>query len=152
MYMVAYAKQVGKNILIRFPKRVIRFFEFIMEYFRFKKKNDKRLQLSFSEIYPCLNDKIKTTGFDRHYTYHPAWASRILAQTRPAYHLDISSILSFSTIVSAFIPVEFCDYRPADIQLKNYGSCFADLKSLSFPDSSIPSLSCMHTVEHIGLG
>jgi len=152
MYLVSYAKQVGKNILIRFPKRVIRFFEFLFEYFSFKKKNDNRLKLSFSEIYPCLNDKMKTTAFDRHYTYHPAWAARILAQTKPSYHVDISSILSFSTIVSAFIPVKFYDYRPADIELKNYESSFADLKSLNFPDSSIPSVSCMHTVEHIGLG
>jgi len=152
MYLKSYFIQRGKDVLIRFPKRIIRLFEFLFEYFKFKKKNDTRLKLNFLEIYPCLNDKTTTTPFDRHYTYHPAWAARILAKTRPVYHTDISSILSFSTVVSAFIPVKFYDYRPAEISLENFESKSADLKCLHFETGSIPSLSCMHTVEHIGLG
>jgi SAM-dependent methyltransferase len=70
----------------------------------------------------------------------------------PAEHVDISSILSFSTIVSAFIPTRFYDYRPAELHLKGLKSGFADLKALPFSDSSIESLSCMHTIEHVGLG
>lgn len=152
MYLKSYFIGAGKNVLIRFPKRVIRLFEFFFEYARFKKMNDDRLKMNFLEIYPCLNDKTTITPFDRHYTYHPAWAARILAKTRPAYHTDISSILSFSTIVSAFIPVKFYDYRPAEISLENFESKAADLTNLHFETGSIPSLSCMHTVEHIGLG
>lgn len=152
MYLKSYFIQLGKNILIRFPKRVIRFFEFLSEYRKFKSRNDERLEMNFSEIYPCLKDKTETTPFDRHYVYHPAWAARILAQTKPEYHIDISSILSFGSIVSAFIPIKFCDYRPADLELENYESGKADLKNLDFPNESVPSLSCMHTIEHIGLG
>jgi hypothetical protein len=152
MYLKSYFIKVGKDVLIRFPKRIFRLFEFFFEYSKFKKKNDTRLKMNFLEIYPCLNDKTAGTPFDRHYIYHPAWAARILAQTRPAYHTDISSILSFSTIVSAFIPVKFYDYRPAEISLGNFESKAADLKCLHFESGSIPSLSCMHTVEHIGLG
>src|SRR4029077_570246 len=100
MYLKSYFIKVGKDVLIRFPKRIFRLFEFFLEYSKFKKKNDTRLKMNFLEVYPCLNDKTNTTPFDRHYTYHPAWAARILAQTLPAYHTDISSILSFSTIVS----------------------------------------------------
>jgi hypothetical protein len=75
-----------------------------------------------------------------------------LAKIKPAEHIDISSILSFSTIVSAFVPVKFYDYRPAVLEISNYHSGFADLKQLPFPDNSVESLSCMHTIEHIGLG
>ena len=152
MYLRSYFIQLAKNIFIRFPKRIIRFFEFFGEYFRFKKRNDNRLEVPFSEIYPCLKDKISTTPFDRHYIYHPAWAARILAKTRPEYHVDFSSILSFGTVLSAFIPVKFYDYRPAGITLSNYDSQFADLKALAFGNESLPSISCMHTIEHIGLG
>lgn len=152
MFLKSYFIKIGKDILIRFPRKILRFFEFLTEYFRFKKRNDGRLSMKFSEIYPCLNDKISTTPFDRHYIYHPAWAARILARTNPAYHVDISSILSFVTIASAFVPIRFYDYRPADITLSNLESGSADLKSLKFETGSIPSLSCMHTVEHIGLG
>jgi hypothetical protein len=102
--------------------------------------------------YPCLNDDTKTTYIEPHYTYHPAWAARVLAQTKPSKHIDISSTTHFSTIVSAFIPTEFYDYRPANIVLTNYLSGHADLTALKFDSNSIESLSCMHTVEHIGLG
>jgi len=152
MYLKNYIIQIGKDILIRFPKKIARFFSYLGELNRFRNKNDKRFPVKTSDMYPCLKDSITKTPFDHHYTYHPAWAARILAQTKPVYHVDISSILSFSTIISAFIPVKFYDYRPADLNLNNLESGFADLKQLSFSDSSIPSLSCMHTIEHIGLG
>jgi hypothetical protein len=138
--------------LIRFPKKIARFFSYLEELNRFRNKNDKRFSVKTRDMYPCLKDTIIKTPFDHHYIYHPAWAARILAQTKPAHHVDISSILSFSTIISAFVPVKFYDYRPADLKLNNLESGFADLKQLSFSDNSIPSLSCMHTIEHVGLG
>jgi ubiquinone/menaquinone biosynthesis C-methylase UbiE len=55
-------------------------------------------------------------------------------------------------MLSAFIQVELYDYRPANIKLNNLIIKKADLLSLPFPDNSISSLSCMHTLEHIGLG
>ena len=103
-------------------------------------------------LYPCLYDNTTVTAVEPHYTYHPAWAARVLAQTKPAKHIDISSITQFSNIVSAFIPTEFYDYRPANIVLSNYSSGKADLTKLHFASNSIESISCMHTVEHIGLG
>jgi len=102
--------------------------------------------------YPCLDDNTGITPIEPHYTYHPAWAARVLAQTKPSKHIDISSITYFSTIASAFVPFEFYDYRPANIHLSNYSSGKADLTNLYFESNSIESLSCMHTVEHIGLG
>ena len=152
MFLKSFFIQTGKDILIRFPRKVIRFFEFIGEYRKFKKINDQRFSVDLKDIYPCLTDKIKMTPFDQHYIYHPAWAARVLAKTRPEYHIDFSSILSFSTIVSAFVPVKFYDYRPADMKLSGLESAFADLNKLPFEDNSQPSISCMHTVEHIGLG
>ncbi|HEY0066777.1 MAG TPA: DUF268 domain-containing protein [Flavisolibacter sp.] len=152
MYLKNYSIQLAKDILIRFPKRVLYFFKFLGEYRKLKRSNDGRLSIKFGEIYPCLRDRVTTTPFDHHYTYHPAWAARVLARTKPSEHVDISSILSFSTIVSAFLPIKFYDYRPAQLNLSGLHSGAADLKSLPFPDGSVESLSCMHTVEHIGLG
>jgi SAM-dependent methyltransferase len=84
--------------------------------------------------------------------YHTAWAARVIRETGPKVHVDISSSLYFSGIVSAFCPVQFYDYRPADINLTGFESGAADLLKLPFPDGSINSLSCMHVVEHVGLG
>jgi SAM-dependent methyltransferase len=121
-------------------------------YQRLASANTDRFTTHWNERRPFLNDKTAHTGFDRHYIYHPAWAARVLARTRPALHIDISSTLHFCTIVSAFIPVKFYDYRPANLHLSNLSSDFADLLALPFADNSVASLSCMHTIEHVGLG
>ena len=89
MFLKNYSIQLAKDILIRFPKRVIRFFEFIGEMMKFKKRNDSRFTVNVRDMYPCLSDKLKATPFDQHYIYHPAWAARILAKTKPEYHVDI---------------------------------------------------------------
>jgi SAM-dependent methyltransferase len=66
--------------------------------------------------------------------------------------VDISSSLYFCSIISAFIPVRFYDYRPANLNLNNLSAESADLSALPFADNSIQSLSCMHVIEHVGLG
>ncbi|MEM8901126.1 MAG: DUF268 domain-containing protein [Bacteroidota bacterium] len=99
-----------------------------------------------------IHDKTATTPYERHYVYHPAWAARVLARTKPAVHVDISSTIKFATVVSAFIPVDYYDYRPANLHLSDLNSKAADLLDLPFDDNAISSLSCMHTLEHVGLG
>lgn len=152
MFLKDQSIQIGKDILIRFPKKIVRFIGYLAEYVKFKSWNKGRFTIKTKDLYPCLKDKITTTPFDHHYIYHPAWAARVLAQINPEYHVDISSILYFNAIVSAFVPIRFYDYRPAELHLSNLESGFADLKKLSFPDNSVPSISCMHTIEHVGLG
>jgi SAM-dependent methyltransferase len=126
---------------------------FIRNFLRFRElsRNEQRPVL-WKDRLPYLNDTTGSTDFDRHYIYHPAWAARVLARTRPSLHVDISSTLHFCSMLSAFTPVKFYDYRRADLQLSNLSSEAADLLALPFADSSIESLSCMHVVEHIGLG
>jgi SAM-dependent methyltransferase len=126
--------------------------EFRKDFDQFSKDADRRFRLEWNEVRPYLADKTTFTGFDAHYIYHPAWAARIVKQINPAFHIDISSTLHFCTQLSAFIPVRFYDYRPAVLSLDNLLSEKADLTGLFFESNSIESLSCMHTVEHIGLG
>jgi SAM-dependent methyltransferase len=114
--------------------------------------NEARFLNSDFEEYPCLTDKTALTSFDAHYIYHPAWAARIVKAIAPEKHIDISSTLHFCSILSAFIPTEFYDYRPADLNLDNLVTSHADLTNLHYENNSIQSLSCMHTIEHIGLG
>jgi hypothetical protein len=113
-----------------------------------------RADISFSwdDRFPILNEKTENTYYDRHYVYHTAWAARVLRENNINKHIDFSSCLRFTTIISAFIPTEFYDYRPATINLQGLKTGKIDLKKLHFNDNSIYSLSCMHVVEHIGLG
>ena len=112
---------------------------------------DNRFTMPWEKRYPCLNDATATTGFDAHYLFHTAWAARVLANTKPSLHIDISSCLRFVSMISAFIPVHFYDYRPAQLNLSGLESKRANLMSLPFADNSISSISCMHVIEHIGL-
>ncbi len=114
-------------------------------------KTEKRFLLDWKYRFPCLDDRTTNTGFDRHYVYHTAWGARILEKTRPKEHVDISSSLFFCSIVSAFVPIKFFDFRPPQLQLSQLEIGSADIKKLPFADESILSLSCMHVVEHIGL-
>jgi SAM-dependent methyltransferase len=139
-------KKVIKKIIKIFLSPFIFF-----DYLKFKKKND-RFSIKISDFYPCIKDKTIKTKFDTHYIYHTSWAARKVREINPVVHTDISSSLYFSGIVSTFIPVNFYDYRPAELNLSNLKSEHTDLTKLQFPDNSIKSLSCMHTVEHVGLG
>jgi len=101
---------------------------------------------------PCHGDATATTGFDAHYVYHTAWAARRLHAHPAPLHVDIGSDLRFATLASAFQPMRFLDYRPAAVRLPGLECGHANLLALDLPDDSLRSLSCMHVVEHIGLG
>lgn len=126
--------------------------EFNQEFNVFKATDGQRFSIKEKYQHPCLQDKNKTTSFDKHYIYHTAWAARKLQELQPKLHIDISSLTYFSTLISAFIPIKFYEYNPAKIELSNLSHKHADLTKLTFSDNSIESLSCMHVVEHIGLG
>lgn len=111
-----------------------------------------RFRINYDDIYPCLDDNTAYTGFDSHYVYHPAWAARVVKEINPVKHVDISSSLHFCSMLSAFVPVDFYDFRPARLNLSNLNALAGDLTCLPFEDNSIECISCMHTIEHIGLG
>jgi SAM-dependent methyltransferase len=135
--------------------RVAKYVDFVRNFMHFKRLSDEQsrdLKVAWEDRYPCLGDKTSTTGFDRHYVYHTAWAARTVARIKPTLHVDIASSLFFAAGLSAFLPVKFYDYRPAELNLDNLKSDFADLLKLPFSNQSVESLSCMHVVEHVGLG
>lgn len=134
--------------------KILTYLRFVKDFWQFKnlKSEKSRFFQWWSERYPCLHDRLEETDFDKHYIYHPAWAARKLVEIKPDLHIDISSSLSFSTIISAIVAVEYYDCRPANIALSNFESGYVELTALPFASSSINSLSCMHVVEHVGLG
>ena len=112
----------------------------------------RSFEMEWTDRLACHDDRTASTGFDRHYVYHTAWAARVLAGLCPREHVDIASSLYFAAIASAFVPVRYYEYRPVDLTLPKLACGAAELTSLPFDDRSIPSLSCMHVVEHVGLG
>jgi SAM-dependent methyltransferase len=99
-----------------------------------------------------LLDKYRKNYFDAHYFYHPIWAYKIIRTIKPERHVDISSINHFAGFLSVDISTDYYEYRKPPIFLQNLHCKEADLTNLKFDSNSLSSLSCMHTVEHIGLG
>jgi len=127
---------------------------FLRDFIKFRTNSRRRpgMDVIWRDRLPCLDDNTGATGFDRHYVFHTAWAARILAELKPVKHIDIASSLYFCTIASAFVPVDFYDYRPTELNLGSLNSWAGNLLQLPFADDEVESLSCMHVVEHVGLG
>lgn len=129
-----------------------RFYKELTVFRQSEAASKKRFDLQENDLYPCLDDNTPYTGFDRHYVFHVAWACRTVRAINPTVHIDFSSSLYFCTTLSAFIPTKFYDYRPAQLDLSGLHSLPGDLTKIDMPDNSVESISCMHTIEHVGLG
>lgn len=140
--------------LNKYHQAVIRHKLFKKEFIAFYEMSaiDPRFTLQWMHCRPYMNDRNKKLAFDRHYFYHPAWAARVLAETKPSKHVDISSIIQFAGHISAFLPTEYYEFQDLDINLSGLNVGKADLCHLQFESSSVQSISCMHAIEHIGLG
>ncbi|WP_157151415.1 DUF268 domain-containing protein [Brachyspira sp. SAP_772] len=133
------------------PEQIKWINECIEKYNRLNKSG--RFPIKKENNFHIFGENIANIEFDSHYLYHPAWAARCLKEINPKKHIDISSITYFSTIASGFVPIDFYEYRPPQIyNLKGFTPCSCDIKKLPFEDNSIESISCMHAIEHIGLG
>jgi len=106
----------------------------------------------FRDSYPCLTDRLSTTPFDPHYFFQGAWLARKVAQAAPAQHVDVSSSVMTIAALSGFVDTVFVDYRPLQVSLPNLDCRAGNITKLPFEDGSVNSLSCLHVIEHIGLG
>jgi hypothetical protein len=108
--------------------------------------------VSARELYPCLTDRTLRTPFDPHYFYQGAWIARCLVRDRPDFHVDIGSSVLTLSVLSGMVETVFVDYRPVATRLSGFSSLAADIIHLPFATGSIKSISCLHVIEHIGLG
>jgi len=142
-------------VIYRKARRAVRYCEFAADFLRYRRLqrlSSETLPLRWTDRYVCLDDRTADMRYERSYVYHLAWAARILVQTRPREHIDMASHIFFTTMLSACIPMRYYDCRPTDVQLDGLVTGAADLRHLPFSDKSVPSLSCLHVLEHVGLG
>lgn len=150
-------KQLARQWVLPFldPRKiasVARLPGFFAELRRFRRLDPRQPSARMRDLYPCLEDRVGATPFDSHYFYQAAWLARRLAESRPAIHHDVASSVTMLSVMSAFQPVVFLDYRPLQANLSGLTCLAGSITSLPFADGSIESLSCLHVVEHIGLG
>jgi SAM-dependent methyltransferase len=128
---------------------------FTEQFRQFKEQSgsDGRFEPKQTDWFPFLNDNTSETGFDPHYVLHTSWAARMLAKTRPQVHVSFGDSLYFLGIASAFTSMTFCDIRKSGLPFHDIKEDSADLTRLPRTwTGTLESISCMHVLEHIGLG
>lgn len=124
---------------------------FVLNWLSFRRQ-DGEMSADWSDTFPRLDDGVRATPFDPHYFYQGNWLARCLARSAPAQHVDIGSSILTVGVVSAHVPTIFVDYRPLKARQSGLISVAGDVTRLPFASKSLASLSCLHVIEHIGLG
>jgi len=109
-------------------------------------------KIKLIDICPVLEDRTKTTPFDQHYFYQDIWTARKIIDNKTEHHIDVGSRIDLVGFLSTLTNITSVDIRPLEVKLKNFKSIKGDILSLPFSDDSVSSLSCLHVVEHVGLG
>src|SRR6266481_5831238 len=115
-------------------------------------KTDRAQKIGVLDLQPCLGDWSTYTPFDAHYFYQGAWLARQLSASKPIQHIDVGSSVLAMSVLSAWTDTVFVDYRPLKASLPGLSSVAGNILQLPFADRSVSSLSCLHVIEHIGLG
>ena len=109
-------------------------------------------RLLFSNAKPQMHDRTAITPFDGHYFYQDTWALGHVLRSGKKTHVDVGSRAILVGMLAVIAKVTFVDIRPLVADLENVSSIAGSIIALPFKDNSVPSLSCLHVAEHIGLG
>lgn len=110
---------------------------------------------SWGNELPILTEKIEASGGLGAYLLQDLTVARWIREDAPTKHFDVGSrIDGFVCNVAAFREIEVIDIRPAPGEIPGVVFHRCDIMGKCPPEweNSMPSLSCLHTVEHFGLG
>lgn len=124
---------------------------YFRDWYRYSRSKSAE-PIGIFDTYPCLHDKTISTGLDRHYFYQGVWAFERIRESGPEHHVDVGSRLDFVGYLTAITRVTFIDIRPVPVMLERLEVRQQNILAMPFGDASVPSLSCLHVAEHIGLG
>jgi hypothetical protein len=130
-------------------------------YFRnraaFKKSAVGRTEFRFGKWYPCLFDRFESGdggGARGQYFHQDLHVAQLIFAAQPARHVDVGSrVDGFVAHVAVFCPIDVFDIREMSTTAVNITFKQRDIMS-DRPDldGCTDSLSCLHTLEHFGLG
>ena len=107
-----------------------------------------------SKLYYTTYEKYMPGGsVGGHYFLQDIWAAKKIYDAGINQHVDIGSrIDGFVAHILPFCHVEYIDIREIDSPFTNLIFKKGSILDLPYQDDSIASLSCLHVIEHIGLG
>lgn len=108
--------------------------------------------VKLTELWPILNEKTAETKIDPQYFYQAIWGFSKIKESEVKEHVDIGSQVNMVGLLTTITKIKFIDIRPLVLNINNYEGINGSILELPLLDGSVKSLSCMHVIEHIGLG
>jgi hypothetical protein len=127
------------------------YLRYFLDWYRYAHL-DNAERISLRDTYPQVHDRHAAHEIDPHYFFANGWALRRILAVMPRRHVDVASQIIFPNLLAGVMPVVFVDYRPLAAKLTGLHCIGGSLLGLPFADKSVASLSCLHVIEHIGLG
>lgn len=160
--MKQYLKII-KRLLSECGLRPVRFFLSFLEFPRFIKDAKEYTNLNKTNKFNILNKELNPILWDRkasagamkgHYVHQDLWAARKIHAENPKRHVDVGSrVDGFVTKLLVFRDVEVVDIRPLNSPYSELKFIQDDATMMSkFKDKELESVSCLHAMEHFGLG
>ncbi|MDR2286697.1 MAG: hypothetical protein LBE04_04375 [Prevotellaceae bacterium] len=133
------------------------------KYFKLRKQLRllTKQQISSSTPFPVeklqahYEDKCENAAiFGFYYFYQDLYVAHKIHQNHPEKHIDIgSSISGFAAHVASYREIEVHDIRPLEKNIHNIKFKQCDLMKLNSDNIEYTdSISCLHALEHFGLG
>lgn len=142
------------SILLENTKGLVWYFEDLKSLKKQIESKNKN-EFPFGKKYPVLNEKFSTSGIaSGHYFHQDLLIAQRIFQNQPVNHVDIASrVDGFVAHVASFRKIEVFDIRSLPDYIYNVKFIQADLMHL---DQNLihytDSISCLHVIEHFGLG
>jgi SAM-dependent methyltransferase len=119
-------------------------------------RNNSNLSFKFTwgSALPALGERYAQAGTATgHYFWQDIWAAQRLFKKNIKRHVDVGSkVDSFIGHIIPFCKVTYIDIRPFEADIENLEFRQGSILDIPFEDNTISSLSCLHVIEHIGLG
>jgi len=128
---------------------------FYKDYKTFKKQLENNNEFSFGKWYPVFKEKYSASGTAKgDYFHQDLLVANKIFLNNPKKHVDIGSrVDGFVAHVASFREIEVFDIRPLNNTIKNIK--FIKMDATKFDNSYLnytDSISCLHALEHFGLG
>ena len=129
---------------------------FLKDYRKIKNQaKQNRVDFPFGKLYPCLEEAESESGVaSGHYFHQDLLVAGRVFKNNPVKHVDIGSrIDGFVAHVASFREIEVLDIRELSNTIQNIHFRRFNLIDKSFGlQDYCDSLSCLHALEHFGLG
>lgn len=152
LQMLRYAKDSLRRQILSWRRNLSHWWRFWNSYQHYRRLAPPDRQPLPQYLHPCLGDNTEKTPIEPIYYYQDAWAFEKIISRRPSHHVDAGSHHKFLALLSKVVPVTMVDLRPLSLPLDTLEFRKGSILSLPFEDATVPSLSSLCVVEHVGLG